>query len=383
MSTGTPPAPSRRAGLAGLALIVLLAAAFAWYLRNDAPRSADAPVAGGEPLELTATEVVTVSHHELVRRLPVSGSLAPLLRTVVKSKVPGEILEVAVREGMPVRAGEPLMRLDTRGLAARVASMRAALEKARADLAIARLNHENARMLFDKKVLAQNELDTKRSVYEAAQAAVRLAEAELRVVEITLEDAAITAPFDAVVARRFVDPGGKVSPDTALFELVDLAHMELQAAAPASEIPALRPGQVARVRVDGFGERVFEARLERINPTAEQGSRLILLYLSIDNSEGLLRGGMFAQGDVLIERSEPRLAIPESAIVAESGIDYVMAIRDGRAERVRVQLGMRAANDQLVEVREGLAEGTQVIALSLPSLEPGSPVRVVATAAAN
>jgi RND family efflux transporter MFP subunit len=268
------------------------------------------------------------------------------------------------------------MLLDTRSLAARVASMRASVEKSRADLQIARLNYDNARMLFEKKVLAQNELDTKRSIFEAAQAAVRLTEADLRVSEITLEDAAITAPFDAVVARRFVDPGGKVSPDTPLFELVDLAHMELQAAAPASEIPSLKPGQIARVRVDGFGEREFEARLERLNPIAEQGSRLILIYLSIDNSEGVLRGGMFAQGNVLIERSEPLLAIPESAIVPDSGVDYVLAIENGHAQRRRVHLGMRADNDSLVEVRDGLAEGDRVIAVRLPSLEPGAAVVV-------
>jgi RND family efflux transporter MFP subunit len=274
------------------------------------------------------------------------------------------------------------MRLDTRSLEARVASSRAALEKSRADLQISRLNYANAQRLFSKKVLAQNELDTKRSIYESAQAAVKLAEAELRVIEILLQDAEVRAPFDAVVARRFVDPGGKVSQDSPLFELVDLAHMELQAGAPAAEIPAVRAGQTAKVRVDGFGDRVFEARVERINPTAEQGSRLILLYLSIDNSEGLLRGGMFAQGDVLIERSDPVLAITERAIVADSGVDYVMAIRDGRAERVRVHLGMRA-NDGLVEVREGLAEGAQVIAVNLPSLEPGAAVRLVGAPASN
>jgi RND family efflux transporter MFP subunit len=382
MPTGLSPAPAWHASRVLPALCIAIAClGFTGCSRDgDAATHQTAEMAA---LELTPGEVTVVSRHRLTRRLPVSGSLAPLLQTVVKSKVPGEVLEVAVREGMAVTAGEPLMRLDTRGLQARVASAGAAVQKARADLEIARLNHDNARMLFGKKVLAQNELDTKRSVFEAAQAAVKLAEAELRVAEITLEDAAIEAPFDAVVARRFVDPGGKVSPDTPLFELVDLAHMELQAAAPAAEIPALKPGQIAKVRVDGFGAREFEARLERINPTAEQGSRLILIYLSLDNSEGILRGGMFAQGDVLIERSEPLLAIPQSAVFADSGIDYVMTIENGRAERRRVQLGMRSDNDGLVEVREGLAEGVEIIAVNLPSLEPGTAVRAVGAPAAN
>ena len=79
-------------------------------------------------------------------------------------------------------------------------------------------------------------------------------------------------------------------------------------------------GQLAEVRVDGFGKRVFEARVERINPVTEQGSRQILLYLAIDNAGGALRGGMFAQGDLVIERSEAVLAIPAAAVKQEAGI---------------------------------------------------------------
>jgi membrane fusion protein (multidrug efflux system) len=383
MFTGTPPGTRRKSrfgALVSLLLAVVIGSGW-WFVATrdgDAAPAADSSKDAPGPLDLTPEEVAGVARHVLIRRLPISGSLAPLLQTVIKAKVPGEVLAVNVREGMSVRQGEELMRLDTRSLAARVSSERAATEKARADLEIARLNHENAVRLFQKKVLAQNELDTKRSIFEATKAALKLAEAQLTVAEIMLDDASVRAPFDGVVAHRFVDPGGKVSPDSPLFELVDLAHMELQAAAPASEIPDVQAGQLAKVRVDGYGERSFEARVERINPTAEQGSRLILLYLSVDNSDGALRGGMFAQGDLLIEQTAPLLAIPQGAIVSESGVDYVMAIENGKATRKRVTLGMRSANDNLVELREGLAEGTRIIAVNLPSLEPGTPINLLA-----
>ncbi len=146
----------------------------------------------------------------------------------------------------------------------------------------------------------------------------------------------------------------KSASDALLLELVDLRHMELQAAAPAAEIPVLKPGQIARIRVDGYGERVFEARLERINPNAEQGSRLILLYLSIDNSDAALRGGMFAQGALLIEQAQAALAIPATAVLNDAGLDYVMVIENGVVQRRAVHFGMHAANDNLVEVLDGL-----------------------------
>ena len=304
------------------------------------------------------------------------------MQVQLKSKVAGEVLEVTRREGEAVRRGEVLVRIDTRSQEALVASQKAAVEKARADLGIARLNLDNARRLREKNFIAQNGLDTAQSVHDASAAGVKLAEAQLRLAEIGLQDAVVRAPFDAVVARRFAEPGGKVSSDSALLELVDLSRMELEAAAPAAEIPAVAPGQLAHVRVDGFGDRAFDARVERINPVTEQGSRQILLYLSIDNADGSLRGGMFAQGELVIEQSAPVLAIPLAAVHREAGSDYAFAIENGVVVRRQLTLGARGGPDGYVEVRDGLAPGTQLLAVKIESVEPGTPVRIAGGAGA-
>jgi RND family efflux transporter MFP subunit len=280
------------------------------------------------------------------------------------------------REGEAVRRGEVLLRIDTRSQEAQVASQQAALDKARADLGIATLNFHNSERLLAKKFIAQNVLDTARSVRDAAAASVKLAEAQLRLAEIALADAVVRAPFDAVVARRFAEPGEKVSSDSALLELVDLSRLELQAAAPAAETPAIAPGQLAEVRVDGFGERVFQARVERINPVTEQGSRQILLYLSIDNADRALRGGMFAQGELVIERSAPVLAVPAAAVSSEAGIDYAWAIENGVLVRKQLTLGPARGANGLVEVREGLNAGATLLAVAIEALESGQPVTV-------
>lgn len=327
-------------------------------------------------LELAPRDVARAEPRVLARRLPISGSLTPLVRTEIKSKVAGEVLEVTRREGERVSRGEVLVRIDTRSQEALVASQRAALDKARADLGIAQLNLENAQRLREKNFIAQNVLDTAQSVHDAAAAGVKLAEAQLRLAEISLNDAVVRAPFDAVVARRFAEPGEKVSSDSALLALVDLSRMELQAAAPAAEIPAVAPGQRARVSVDGFGERVFDARVERINPVTEQGSRQILLYLSIDNADGALRGGMFAQGELVIEQGAPVLAIPAAAVHSEAGIDYAYAIENGLVVRRQLTLGARGGAEGYVEVRAGLEAGTPLLAVPIERVEAGTPVTV-------
>jgi membrane fusion protein (multidrug efflux system) len=370
-----------------LALTAVLAiGAGLWFFSRGGdgavPGDADS-LAGVAPLELAGSDVATVERRVLVRKLPLSGTLAPLVQSELRSKVSGEVLEVTVREGQAVQAGEVLVRIDTRSQEALVASQRAALDKARADLSIAALNHENSERLFARQFIAQNVLDTAKSVHDAAAASVKLAEAQLRLADIGLQDALVRAPFDAVVSRRMAEPGETIGSDALLLELVDLRHMELQASVPAAEIPTVTPGQTALVRVDGYPERVFEARLERINPSAEKGSRLVLLYLAIDNSDATLRGGMFAQGELLIEQSAAVLAIPGTAAFNDAGLDYVMVIENGAVQRRAVRLGLLAANDNLVEVREGLREGEQVLALKLASLDPGTPVRVMPASSAN
>jgi membrane fusion protein, multidrug efflux system len=371
--------PARwRIVLPGLAVLAVVAGG--WLLAGrtggiDAPAAAgaEAPV---PTLELAATDVVTAERRVLARRLPISGSLTPLVQSQIKSRVAGEVLEVMHREGEAVRRGEVLLRIDTRSQEAQVASQQAALDKARADLGIATLNFHNSERLLAKKFIAQNVLDTARSVRDAAAASVKLAEAQLRLAEIALADAVVRAPFDAVVARRFAEPGEKVSSDSALLELVDLSRLELQAAAPAAETPAIAPGQLAEVRVDGFGERVFQARVERINPVTEQGSRQILLYLSIDNADRALRGGMFAQGELVIERSAPVLAVPAAAVSSEAGIDYAWAIENGVLVRKQLTLGPARGANNLVEVREGLNAGATLLAVAIEALESGQPVIV-------
>lgn len=392
MTPDFSPRTRRASPIKWILLLLVIAAAVGFFLLRPGDGGAkekaaeSSPAAEGEkkptgPLELAAGDVATVGKAALVRRLPLSGSLNPLSQTTIKAKVGGELLEVLVREGQTVRKGEVLARIDTRNQQAQVASQRAGLEKAKADLALAKLNLENNQRLLQKNFIAQNVLDTSQSTYESAVANVKLAEAQLQLAEIGLHDAVVRAPFAGIISRRLAEPGEKVSSDSPLLGLVDLTQLELQASAPASEIPSVKPGQKAEVRVDGYGDQRFEAKVERINPATEQGSRSILIYLSLDNSAGLLRGGMFAQGELVIAESGEGPVVPVAAIRSEAGLKYVMAVVDGKLQQKSVKLGLSTEDNALVEVREGLAAGDVVVVGRLDSLKPGTPV-VLKTAAA-
>jgi membrane fusion protein, multidrug efflux system len=329
----------------------------------------DAPVV----LEFTPADLAVVEVRSLTRSIAFSGSLAPMVQTTVKSKVPGEVNRVLVREGETVAAGQLLAQIDTADLASRRDAQLAALEEARAKLSIAEKNRANNQQLLRQKFISQNAFDTTHSAYEAAAAAVRSEEAQVRIATKAMEDAAVRAPFAGIVARRMANAGEKVGVDSALFALVDLARMEIEAPAPASEVPGIRAGQPATFRVDGFGERVFEGRVERINPVAEPGSRAITLYISVANRDGTLKGGMFAKGRIVLDESRRSAVVPASAVREESGQSYVFTVEGGKIARRAVQVGLAEPQQGLVEIASGLEQGMNVVSARVTGLKAGAP----------
>ena len=358
-----------------VAALVLVAGL--WFLTH---RGAAKPAVAPEtkttigPMELAQADIASVELKALSRSLPLSGSLSPLVQATVKSKVSGEVLEVAVREGQTVKRGDLLARIDIKNQRAQFDGQSAALEKARADLKIAKTNRDNSELMLKEKFISKNAYDSATSTYESAAASVRVAEAQARLAQIGLDDAVVRAPISGIVSKRLTQPGEKVSQDSPLLAIVDLGKLELEAPAPASEIPSVKIGQLAHFRVGGFGERVFEGRVERINPTTEEGSRSIKLYLAVDNSDGALRGGMFAQGQLVLDKTDPVPAIPVAAVRSEAGVTYVLALEAGKLVRRAVTLGLHTEDESLVEVREGLAPGAQIIVAKIDALKPGMDV---------
>jgi RND family efflux transporter MFP subunit len=144
---------------------------------------------------------------------------------------------------------------------------------------------------------------------------------------------------------------------------------------PASEIGKLRLGQPVAFRVDGFGEQRFAGRIDRINPATVAGSRSINVYAVIDNPQGVLRAGLFAQGAVSLERIEGALVVPASAVREELGRNIVYALVDGAVQRKAVKTGPADAADR-VQVLEGLAPGDRIVRTNLGTLREGTAARL-------
>jgi RND family efflux transporter MFP subunit len=362
------------------ALLAVIIGVIVWSATRS-PAGAPAAAVATAPLELAAVDVATIAPQTLSRSLPLSGSMSPIVQATVKSKVGGEVELMPLREGQDVREGEVIARIDTRNLQAQYDRQLAAVDRARADLDLATLNRDKNRVLLEKHYISQNTFEATESAYAGSVASLRLAEADARLAKISLEDAVVRAPFTGTIAKRHVQPGEKVSMDSTIVTLVDLRQMVLEAAVPAADIPAVQIGQAARFKVGGFGAQEFVGEVQRINPITADGSRAITIYIAVPNPDRALKGGMFAQGALTLDKNTPVLAVPQRAVHEEAGAAYVYMLRDDTIVRTSVKVGAAAPGGMFVEVREGLAEGDRVIVTEITAQQVGKRVVVRADAA--
>lgn len=363
-----------------VAILAVIVAGVVWATMRDPAGGAGADGAAQPlpPLELASVDVAVVEPRVLTRVIPLSGTISPLVQATVKAKVSGEVEAVTVREGQNVAAGDVIARIDSRHLRAEYERELAAVEKARADLELATLNRDKNRTLLEQRYISQNTFEQTETAYAGSVANLKLAEAQARLAKIALDDAVVRAPFSGTIARRLVEPGEKVSPDSAIVMLVDLKQMQLEAAVPAMEIPSVEVGQVAQFKVGGFGERLFEGTVQRINPITEDGSRAINIYIAVDNPDNALKGGMFAQGKLQLSTTDPVLAVPQQALHQEAGMWFVHTLEGDKIGRKQVTIGTRVEGEGYAEIRSGLQAGERVIVADIGDRKPGAEARLVA-----
>ena len=345
-------------------------------------KGADGPggKGGAQPpvtLEFTSADLVRVEAQPLSRWLPVSGALQPVRQATVKAKVSGDVRQITVREGETVQSGQLLARIDTADLEAKLVERMGALESAKAQLALAEKTRATNNALLKQNFISQNAFDNSESTLSVALGSVKSAEAQVQLARNALRDAIALSPLTGIVAKRHVQPGEKVAFDSPLVTVVDLKDMELQAMVPAVDVPELAMGKAVELSIDGFGERRFTGRIERMNPSTEPGTRAILVYVGIPNPDAALRGGMFATGRIALAASAPVATLPATAVRTEGGQTFVWTVEGGKLVRRMVVTGRRDDAAGRVEVKTELPD-VPVLSARFDNLKDGAPAIVKA-----
>lgn len=324
-------------------------------------------------VELAQADVVRADTRELQRGLPVSGSLRAVNSAFVKARVAGELLDLTLREGDPVRAGQVVARIDATEGRARLRQAQEQADAAQAQIAIAERQYANNKALVDQGFISRSALDTSANNLAAAQATHKAALAAVDLARKGVDDAVLRAPISGVVAQRLAQPGERVPVDGRVIEIVDLARLEMEATLAAADSVEVRVGQEAVLQVEGSMQPIA-ARVARINPSAQAGSRSVLAYLVLADTTGL-RQGLFAQGTLEIGRTSA-LAVPLAAVRTDKPSPYVQVVEDGKVAHKAVQTGARGAAEKETWVAvDGVTAGAMVIRGHVGPLREGTLVK--------
>jgi HlyD family secretion protein len=396
---GTPRARRLTAGAVTAALVLAVAG------RAASARSVAAYVA---------------ERRALVQRVVASGRVMAAARVTLGSLSLARVVEVAVREGDRVRAGQLLLRLDDAEARASVAQARARVQEAAARLDVVRgvtsrtaaesvrraevkvaqaeRDRERAKQLFDggsgsaaqledaekALVLARSEADTAAaqaaSLADAgadqrlAAASLRQAQAALAAAQAKLDEKELRAPRDARVLVRGAEPGDVVQPGAALVVLAEEGRTRLTVQPDEKNLAVLREGQAADAVADAFPSSPFPAQVSYIAPAVDPARGTVEVRLDVASPPAFLRPDMTVSVNVTVGRKQDALVVPAEAVRDAATDPWVVRVEGGRAARRAVRLGLRG--EGMVEVVEGLAPGDAVVPPAAGALDDGARVRV-------
>lgn len=343
--------------LIGLCVVAACVAAGIWGTQQILSQGGSGEAAPAPPavrVDLTQPET-----RQIEERVSGVGTLIPVRSVELVPTAAGRVTDVPVSSGEEVAEGEIVVQLDDR-------AARAAVADAEATYAEAEDAFRRVEELTDSNAAAEARLEEARAAYRRAEAALMTARADL-------EDRTLVAPFDGVLGLIDIEAGTYLSAGMALTRLSDISTMELTVSLPERYYDRIKVGQAVNVTTPAYPDAEFDGEVTVRAPEVNLETRSFNIRAEIDNADGRLVGGMFADAEIVLDTYEG-LAIADDAIISEGLASYVYTVADGAAVRTEIDPGQSLG--AMTEVREGLQLGDRVVIAGWDNLSDGASVEV-------
>lgn len=341
--------------------------------------SAQSPSPAAKSPPPVVVQTATVTTRSLPRNMTLTGTLIANRESGVAADVMGKVAEVYVERGSRVRAGAPLVRLDRRQaelVEAEASSQAAAVES---QAALAQSECARAEKLFADGAINQAELDRSQAQCKVAISSAHAARVRRQLAGKTLGDLVIKAPFDGLVADRFVNPGEYVRPESKVAAVVVLNPLRLELAVPENVLAAFGVGAEVVFKVAAYPQETFTGKVRFVGATVRRATRDLLVEAVVPNRDERLRPGMFAVAEIKLgEVTVP--VVPKGALRTDdrAGNDRVLVVDRGLVEERLVQTGVTGgplAAADLIAIVSGLKPGERVVLSPQASLRDGAAVK--------
>ncbi|MCU1763389.1 efflux RND transporter periplasmic adaptor subunit [Pseudomonas sp. 14P_8.1_Bac3] len=321
--------------------------------------------------------VATAKEQPWQARLPSVGTLTALQGVDLSLEVAGTVTAVQFESGQKVKAGQPIVQLDT-GVES------ALLETAQADLGLAQVDYSRGSQLVGSQAISKGEFDRLSAVLKKNKATVNQLQA-------SLAKKRILAPFSGTIGIRQVDVGDYLASGTMIATLQDLSSLYVDFFVPEQSVPKIALGQPVQIIVSAYPAQTFPGTLSAINPKVENSTRNVQVRATLANPDGKLLPGMFASLQVMLPDPQPRIVVPESAItytlygnslyvVAQKKREDGTVEKDDKgepiliAERRFIETGERREGE--VMITKGVQKGEKVVTAGQIKLDNGAHIAI-------
>ena len=321
---------------------------------------------------LQAQDLITVESRAISQVEPVSGTVRAINAVTMRATSAAVVTRIDVSEGANVKAGQMLAQLDDGDARERLNQAQQQSNAAKSQLELAKRQRDNNRALVEKGFISSTALVSSDSSYATAQANHEAALAAQAIAKRSLVDTALRAPFSGVVTQRHVKAGERVAVNAPIIEIVDATQLEVEVLLPIAASGGLRIGQSASLTLESKAQPVT-AKVVRINPSVDTGSRSVRVYLSLPT--GSARVGEFATGELMVGEIEGA-AVPLDSVRTDQPSPYVQVIRDGKVVHTTVQiLATGRLGDARFALVEPLPAGTTILSPSAGLIANGTAVK--------
>jgi membrane fusion protein (multidrug efflux system) len=317
---------------------------------------ASTAVAEGAPQGLPA-EVITLKERAVNANIYSIGTLEADESVLLRPELTGKIIAIPFQEGGKVKKGDILVQLDDAQYRAQVAEAEARVKQS---------DSENRRVekLFNRGVGSETDRD-------GTQATMKINTAQLDMAKINLEKTRIRAPFDGITGLRQFSPGDYINAGSELVQLVNIDKMKVDFSIPEIHLLNVSVGQAFSIRLPSFPGREFVGKVSAISPVIDEKGRSISVRGMVDNKEGVLRPGLFAEV-ILTTDSKTALSVPEEALIPQGNQYFVYRVVEQKIDMVPITIIQRKQG--AVAISGPLNSGDVIVTAGQLKLQPGSPV---------
>ena len=311
---------------------------------------------GGQVLLASGYIIAPTQMNELIYS---TGSLNPDEEVELSFEASGKVVGIFFREGTRVKKGELLAKINDRPLQAQ-------LLKLQAQRKLTEEREFRQRQLLDRDAIS-------RESYDQVATELQSLEADILLMQARISETEMRAPFDGIVGLRMVSEGAFATTQTKIVQLVKISPLKIEFSIPERYAGEVTPGYPITFVIDGI-QKSFAAEVYAVAPKVDMDTRTIVARAYYPNKNEELKPGRFASVRALLSQIENTISVPTQAIIPEMEGEKVFIIKNGKAQEVKVTLGLRTESH--VQIRTGLSFGDTLLTTAILQLRQGLPVKL-------